>query len=357
MTEIPTSLLRTPAAAEAEGGRRDPNRPGATMRLSDQVAEEQARGILLPTPTTGESKSARRLEHDGTPIGARTNPTLTDVVGLLPTPTATDSEGARRLDLEGHPLSPKNGASLSDLPALLPTPTTGDGRGGRVMHGGNPTLLGVTEGLRDTDRERHPGFDDSTLLPTPTAGLGESGQTSRSGARQGELLLGGIAQTLLPTPAASLTNDGEDAAQWQARRDHHASKAEGATRAGMPLPIAVQAVGDDGILDDTADGERVAWGKYRAAILRAQIATGRLAPSPTIADGRSGARRLSARFVEWMMHLSPGHVVDVPGLSRGEQLRMLGNGVVPDQAEAAMVILLGRACDRLRAARRDQEPR
>ena len=39
------SLLRTPCAAEAEGGPRNPNRPGATMRLSDQIREQ-----LLPTP-------------------------------------------------------------------------------------------------------------------------------------------------------------------------------------------------------------------------------------------------------------------------------------------------------------------
>lgn len=34
-------LLRTACAAEAGGGPRNPNRPGATMRLSDQIREEQ----------------------------------------------------------------------------------------------------------------------------------------------------------------------------------------------------------------------------------------------------------------------------------------------------------------------------
>lgn len=40
------SLLRTPAAAEAEGGPRDRNRPGATMRLSDQIREAMEDGII-----------------------------------------------------------------------------------------------------------------------------------------------------------------------------------------------------------------------------------------------------------------------------------------------------------------------
>lgn len=41
------ALLRTPAAAEAEGGPRDRNRPGATMRLSDQIREEMEDGRIV----------------------------------------------------------------------------------------------------------------------------------------------------------------------------------------------------------------------------------------------------------------------------------------------------------------------
>lgn len=301
------------------------------MRLSDQVAEEQERGILLPTPTSRNAQgNGQNSRGEDLLPGAASR--------MMPTPTAADANGSRRLDADGEPLSAKNGASLSDLPTLLPTPTT------------EPTT--------GNGHARNLGNEVGGLLPTPTAGLGESGQTSRSGARIGERLLGGIAAdvTLLPTPSASQHNDGEDAAAWQARRDYHANKAENATRAGMPLPIAVQRVEHDGeILDETETGELVAWGQYRDAIMRTQAATGRVAPSPTNPDGRGGKRRLSARFVEWMMLLEAGHVTDVPGLTRPEQLRMLGNGVVPDQAEAAAVILIGRACDRLRAARRDRE--
>lgn len=39
------------------------------------------------------------------------------------------------------------------------------------------------------------------------------------------------------------------------------------------------------------------------------------------------------------MGLPAGHVTDVPNLSRTQQLRALGNGVVPQQAEAAIRFL------------------
>lgn len=73
------------------------------------------------------------------------------------------------------------------------------------------------------------------------------------------------------------------------------------------------------------------------------LALGLLGPARTawVADiepGPSG-RRLSARFVEWMMGLPEGWVTGVPGVSRTAQLRMLGNGVVPQQAAHALSIL------------------
>lgn len=40
------------------------------------------------------------------------------------------------------------------------------------------------------------------------------------------------------------------------------------------------------------------------------------------------------------MGLPAGWVTDVPGLSRNEQLKALGNGVVPAQAAEALRILL-----------------
>jgi DNA (cytosine-5)-methyltransferase 1 len=49
---------------------------------------------------------------------------------------------------------------------------------------------------------------------------------------------------------------------------------------------------------------------------------------------------LSARFVEWLMGLPGGWVTDVPGLTRNQMLKALGNGVVSQQCEAALRYLL-----------------
>jgi DNA (cytosine-5)-methyltransferase 1 len=43
-----------------------------------------------------------------------------------------------------------------------------------------------------------------------------------------------------------------------------------------------------------------------------------------------------------MMGLPPGWVTDVPGLSRSAMLKALGNGVVPQQAVAAIYLLATR---------------
>jgi DNA (cytosine-5)-methyltransferase 1 len=39
------------------------------------------------------------------------------------------------------------------------------------------------------------------------------------------------------------------------------------------------------------------------------------------------------------MGLPAGWVTDIPGITRNEQLKMLGNGVVPQQAHAALTAL------------------
>lgn len=77
------------------------------------------------------------------------------------------------------------------------------------------------------------------------------------------------------------------------------------------------------------------WGEYGAAVRRWERVNGP-APRPTEPTGRDGAHRLSPAFVEWMMGLPAGWVTDVPGVNRNAQLKALGNGVVPQQAIAAL---------------------
>ena len=87
------------------------------------------------------------------------------------------------------------------------------------------------------------------------------------------------------------------------------------------------------------------FGPYADAVARWEQIIGRPAPNPT-EPANSGGRRLSPVFVEWMMGLPEGWVTDPTlNLPLTQQLRMLGNGVVPQQAEAAYRSLLCPADD------------
>jgi DNA (cytosine-5)-methyltransferase 1 len=81
------------------------------------------------------------------------------------------------------------------------------------------------------------------------------------------------------------------------------------------------------------------WGKFQQAITRWEETLGRSAPAPTKPDGKEGAHRLSSAFTEWMMGVPEGWITDV-GLTRNEELKACGNGVVPQQAELALRVLL-----------------
>jgi len=81
------------------------------------------------------------------------------------------------------------------------------------------------------------------------------------------------------------------------------------------------------------------WGKFEPAIRRWEETLGRPAPEPTKPDGKDGNHRLSSAFTEWMMGVPAGWITDV-GLTRNEELKACGNGVVPQQAELALRVLL-----------------
>ena len=71
------------------------------------------------------------------------------------------------------------------------------------------------------------------------------------------------------------------------------------------------------------------FGPYEPAIRRWEQIMGRPAPYPVDDKG------IEPAFVEWMMGLPEGHVTSL-GLSRTAELKMLGNGVVPQQAALAL---------------------
>lgn len=78
------------------------------------------------------------------------------------------------------------------------------------------------------------------------------------------------------------------------------------------------------------------WGDFAAAIACWEAILGREAPAPL--EGK----RLSARFVEFLMGAEDGWVTDTANVSHSAALRCLGNGVVPQQAEMAYRLLLDR---------------
>jgi DNA (cytosine-5)-methyltransferase 1 len=92
-------------------------------------------------------------------------------------------------------------------------------------------------------------------------------------------------------------------------------------------------------LDAVTEGQD-RWGDYAEAIQRWEAAT-RPAPEPTQPTGK-GTPRLSPAFTEWMQGLPAGWITDVPTITRAEALKLAGNGVVPQQAEAALRLMLGR---------------
>jgi DNA (cytosine-5)-methyltransferase 1 len=151
------------------------------------------------------------------------------------------------------------------------------------------------------------------LLPTPKASDGPNGGP---GMRNGR----GVADALpavvclLPTPRATRGGSGTET-----------SYALGGEIDYDERPQGVVAPGAD-------------FGPYTAAITRWSAVLGRQAPPPT-EPGTNGRPRLSPRFVEFMMGLPDGWVCDVPGITRTAQLKMLGNGVVWQQALLALSLL------------------
>lgn len=82
------------------------------------------------------------------------------------------------------------------------------------------------------------------------------------------------------------------------------------------------------------------WREYSEAIHQWESILGRPAPNP-VEDNKNGRPRPTARFYEWMMGLPEGWVTDPEiGLAWSNQIKMCGNGVVPQQAELALRLLL-----------------
>jgi hypothetical protein len=191
---------------------------------------------------------------------------------------------------------------------LMPTP--------RANEPGS-TSVGYGDCLNDVANRIVNGFAPKDLMPTPTVRDFKDGQA--------EHRRDGVVQT--DTVARAVFNSGEVSLLGTPRATASESSA-----VQVDLGAPKSRIEDQVLVTD--------WGKFTAAIRRWEALT-RPAPAPTKPDGRDGNHRLSAEFTEWMMGLPAGWITaeDI-GLKRNDQLKACGNGVVPQQAELALRMLL-----------------
>lgn len=167
-----------------------------------------------------------------------------------------------------------------------------------------------------------------TLLPTPVAQ--PSGNTPEDHLRKKPgreivtdlaiLVENGLLETggrLLPTVRASDGPDGSSHGRTWSKTDR-----------SLHTIIHTGELGGD-----------INWGQYEAAVRLWESLT-RPAPAPTLPDGKNGNHRLAAVFPEWMMGYPAGWVTDI--LRRNPAIKACGNGVVPQQAFAALTVLWSR---------------
>jgi len=151
-------------------------------------------------------------------------------------------------------------------------------------------------------------IDVQSLFPTPTVQDGKNNGGPSQHDRNTKPL--NVEATLLPTTTAS---------DWKGA--NHSASGSASSRS---ISTVV---------------EQTNWGRFSDAITRWESVIGRKAPPPTKPDGKDNSHRLSSKFTEWMMGLPDGWITSV-GLSRSSEIKACGNGVVPQQAELALRILL-----------------
>jgi DNA (cytosine-5)-methyltransferase 1 len=192
------------------------------------------------------------------------------------------------------------------------------------------------------------------LLKTPTSQLAENGGSQHPDKRKegghGPTLADEV-EHLLPTPGVA--GGGKKVPEDAIWSGNAAYKPDGtkvqvhldyiAEQRLLPTPTVMDYKASGGgyngqtnvTLTDATVRHEQDWREYEAAIRRQEAVFGRPAPLPTEL-GAKGQPRLSPRFVEWLMNLPDGWVTDVPGISRNDMLKALGNGVVPAQCAAAL---------------------
>ncbi|MFB7185188.1 DNA (cytosine-5-)-methyltransferase [Streptomyces sp. NPDC056230] len=140
---------------------------------------------------------------------------------------------------------------------------------------------------------------------------------------------------MLKTPTANLGRNGAPQHPDKRKAGGHGPTLEDE----VCFLLAVEP-GDDRESSTEAHSPSEWWGDFAPAVARWETLMGAPAPVP-VEYGPRGGLRLAPAFAEWMMGLPSQWVVGVEGLSRGDQLKAIGDGAVPQQGRAAYGYLLG----------------
>ena len=278
-------LLRSPTASQGEGG-----------ALGEAVARERGNTVGI----RDQAMDLAKLQ--GYKVSRE--------VANLPTPTVSDQYTGNLTSTQQTPGS-MHSVTLAQVfhkPDLFPTPIVRDYKDGSAAQSRN--------GKVSTDTVARAIFNSGevTLMGTPrtSSANGSTPKQVEAGAPKSRIE---DQVKLLPTTTAVQSRNATSGRQPDSQ--HHT----GTT------------------LHDLAYQGEIAWGKFEPAIRRWEALTGRLAPAPTKADGKDGNHRLSSKFTEWMMGL-PDNWITGHDLKRNDELKLAGNGVVPQQAELALRLLL-----------------
>jgi hypothetical protein len=228
--------------------------------------------------------------------------------------------------------------SLSSRVKLFGTVTTAtSGRSSNFRKGSNPNPVEFVEEILE-------------LMRTPAASEAERGHQpeEKAKARGGQVTLSGQFMSLLPTTRAQHGEDRNN--KIYSRPSNKPQNLENAL-AYLPTPNTMDDLParDESKIDRSKGGfsnvretvVRPNFDRFEPAVRRWEEVTGHPAPAPTEPTGKDGAPRLSSKFTEWMMGLERGWITGV-GLSRKDELKACGNGVVPQQAMLALKILKAR---------------
>jgi hypothetical protein len=291
INELPEeNLLRTPSVTDSTGGaisETQARERGRMVKVADQVAElaaenglqvsESIKNSLLPTPVTTDGKPVDVANQ----VLTRNSLTLQSITAILDMPE--DTWEKTDLSRNKNRQVGESAKRRDEAASLLPTPAVG-----HIRNHDEPI---------ENYLERRQDFIEGRTKGMPGASLGVA-----------------VRMEMLPTVTVQDGKNTAGKSQFE--------------RNTLPLNAEVTLIPETN------------WGKFAPAIERWESLT-RPAPAPTKPDGKDGNHRLSAEFTEWMMGLPEGWVTaeDI-GLKRNDQLKACGNGVVPQQAELALRMLL-----------------